>query len=98
MLDTVVVRSFKSLENVQLELGVVNVLVGANGSGKSIFLEALGVLSAAAKGTVDDETLLARVCAPGCPSSTSPPSNSHVAKEPCLTFSSPLATAAQSTR
>ncbi|MDE0648351.1 MAG: AAA family ATPase [Cyanobacteria bacterium MAG IRC4_bin_6] len=44
------VKTFKSLEEVTVELGQVNVFVGANGIGKSNLLEALGVLSAAANG------------------------------------------------
>ena len=62
------VKSFKSLESLEdLELGQVNVFVGANGSGKSNLLEALGVLGAAAFGRIDDETLLRRGVRPGVP-------------------------------
>ena len=46
---------------------MVNVFIGANGSGKSNLLEALGILSAAADGKVDDQTLLARGVRPGLP-------------------------------
>ena len=67
MLDTFKVESFKSLENVEIELGRVNVFIGANGSGKSNLLEAIGVLSAAANGRVDDEALLRRGVRPGLP-------------------------------
>ena len=53
MLHTISVEGFKSIRQLQdLELGQVNVFVGANGSGKSNFLEALGVLGAAAAGRV----------------------------------------------
>lgn len=41
--------------------------VGANGSGKSNLLEAVGVLSAAADGKVNDQTLLQRGVRPGVP-------------------------------
>ena len=51
MIRRLQVRSFKSLADVEVELGVVNVFIGANGSGKSNLLEALGVLSAAAPAT-----------------------------------------------
>ena len=51
----------------ELELGRINVFVGANGSGKSNLLEAVGVLGAAAFGLVDDETLLRRGVRPGVP-------------------------------
>ena len=67
MLDNLSVGTFKSLEEVTVDLGRVNVFVGANGSGKSNLLEALGVLSAAADGKVDDQALLARGVRPGLP-------------------------------
>ena len=67
MITRVRVESFKSLENLELELGLVNVFVGANGSGKSNLLEAVGVLSAASFGRVDDESLLRRGVRPGVP-------------------------------
>lgn len=68
MLKNFSVRSFKSLEVVDdLELGVINVFVGPNGAGKSNFLEAIGVIAAAANGRVDDESLLRRGVRPGVP-------------------------------
>lgn len=67
MLSTIKIESFKSLENVSVDLGLVNVFIGANGSGKSNLLEALGVLGAAANGRVDDEALLRRGVRPGLP-------------------------------
>ena len=67
MIERLTVRTFKSLEDVTVDLGLVNVFIGANGSGKSNLLEALGVLSAAADGKVDDMALLARGVRPGIP-------------------------------
>lgn len=67
MLSKIVVESFKSLERVEVELGLVNVFVGANGSGKSNFLEAVGVMACAADGKVDDQVLLNRGVRPGVP-------------------------------
>ncbi|MXY06291.1 MAG: AAA family ATPase [Gammaproteobacteria bacterium] len=67
MLEKVTFRTFKSLKDVSVDLGLVNVFIGANGSGKSNLLEALGVLSAAADGKVDDRSLLARGVRPGVP-------------------------------
>jgi hypothetical protein len=67
MITKLTVKSFKSLEGVEIPLGQVNVFVGANGSGKSNLLEALGVLSAAAAGRVDDEALMRRGVRPGLP-------------------------------
>src|ERR1035437_864415 len=60
MITKITVRSFKSIENAEIELGNLNVLVGANGSGKSNLLEAIGVLSAAADGKVNDQRLSER--------------------------------------
>ena len=58
MLDKISIAGFKSLLELQdLELGQVNVLIGANGSGKTSLLEAVGVLSAAAAGEVSDKEL-----------------------------------------
>ncbi len=67
MITQIAVESFKSLESVEIDLGLVNVFVGANGSGKSNLLEAIGVLGAAAFGRVDDESLLRRGVRPGVP-------------------------------
>jgi predicted ATPase len=63
----ITIKSFKSLENVNIKLGIINVFVGANGSGKSNLLEAIGILSAAADGKVTDQTLMQRGVRPGVP-------------------------------
>ncbi len=48
MLAAIGIKGFKSVHNIPLlELGQVNVFIGANGSGKSNLLEAVGMLSAA---------------------------------------------------
>lgn len=67
MITKIRIESFKSLENAELELGNLNVFIGANGSGKSNLLEAVGVLSAAADGKVTDQTLLQHGVRPGVP-------------------------------
>src|ERR1039458_6037869 len=67
MITKVSIEAFKSLEEVEIDLGNLNVFVGANGSGKSNLLEAIGVLSAAADGKVTDQTLLQRGVRPGVP-------------------------------
>jgi predicted ATPase len=61
------IRGFKSLVDVQLDLGALNVFIGANGSGKSNVLEALGVLGAGAFGSVEPETLRYRGVRLGLP-------------------------------
>lgn len=68
MIEKLSFRWFKSMENLEFEPSTVNILIGANGSGKSNVLEAIGVLSAAAGGRVDDESLLRRGVRPGLPS------------------------------
>lgn len=67
LIRQVEIRGFKSIYSANLELGRVNCLIGANGSGKSNLLEALGVLGAAANGVVDDESLLRRGVRAGLP-------------------------------
>lgn len=50
------VERFKSIRSINLELGRVNIFIGGNGSGKSNFLEAIGILSAAlGRGLSDSE-------------------------------------------
>ncbi len=67
MIRTIQIGGFKSIVSQTLELGRVNCFIGANGVGKSNILEAIGVLSAAASGYVDDESLLRRGVRPGMP-------------------------------
>src|SRR6185295_6879826 len=67
MLSTFRVEGFKSLFETSIELGAFNVFVGANGSGKSNLLEAIGVMGAAAFGSVEPETLRYRGVRPGLP-------------------------------
>jgi hypothetical protein len=67
MLGRVTIKGFKSVVHQEIELGRLNVFVGANGAGKSVVLEAIGVLGAAAEGRVDDATLLRRGVRPGVP-------------------------------
>lgn len=67
MINELKIEGFKSLHSLKLELGRINCFIGANGAGKSNILEALGVLSAAASGTVDDESLMRRGVRPGLP-------------------------------
>jgi energy-coupling factor transporter ATP-binding protein EcfA2 len=65
MVKTLKIESFKSIESAEIELGNINVFIGANGSGKSNLLEAVAVLAAAAFGRVDQESLVRRGCRPG---------------------------------
>lgn len=67
MLTRLHVEGFKSLRDTTVELGVVNVFIGANGSGKSNLLEAVGVVGAAAFRAVEPEALRYRGVRPGLP-------------------------------
>ena len=96
MIRNLRIERFKSLVRLELELGRINVFVGANGSGKSNLLEAVGILGSAAFGRVDDETLLRRGVRPGVPSlyKTAFPSETK-----CLAcYSKPPRKKAQNTR
>ena len=60
MLASLAVWGFKSLQQVEVALGDVNVFIGANGSGKSNLLEAIGFVSTIAEGRLDDQALARR--------------------------------------
>ncbi len=57
MIDRIVVENFKSLRRVDLKLGRMNLLIGANASGKSNFLDALRVLQGIGAGFTISEIL-----------------------------------------
>ena len=57
MIDRLVVENFKSLRRVDLKLGRFNLLIGANASGKSNFLDALRVLQGIGHGFTIGEIL-----------------------------------------
>ena len=57
MLKKLTVHGFKSIERQTIELGPLNVLIGANGSGKSNLLGALSFFRTSALGNSD-----VRVC------------------------------------
>lgn len=59
MLRKITVHGFKSIERQTIELGALNVLIGANGSGKSNLLSALSFFRASALGDLD--TLVKRL-------------------------------------
>jgi predicted ATPase len=54
MLRRISVQGFKSIERQTIELGALNVLVGANGSGKSNLLSALSFFRTSALGDLND--------------------------------------------
>lgn len=59
-LSSVTIRNFKSLRDVSLEFGQLNIIIGENGSGKSNLLEAIGLLSTAVSGNMDYNRLAER--------------------------------------
>ena len=60
MIRTVHIENYKSITNLDLELGRVTVLIGANGSGKSNLLEAVAIASAASQDKLENEFLSSR--------------------------------------
>ncbi len=56
MIRKLKINRFKSLRDVECELGKINLFIGGNGSGKSNVLESIGVLSSAmSRGVADPE-------------------------------------------
>ena len=60
MIKEIKIENFKSIQSLNLELGRLNVFIGANGSGKSNILEGIGFSSAAASGKLYHEFLANR--------------------------------------
>ena len=60
MIRKVHIANYKSIPELDLDLGRLTVLIGANGSGKSNILEAIALASAAAQGKLDNEFLISR--------------------------------------
>lgn len=59
-INQITIKHFKSIDNLTLDLGNLNVFIGTNGAGKSNILEAIGILSAAIKGEVQYSDLITR--------------------------------------
>ncbi len=55
MIKSIAIEGFKSLEKVAIKLGSINIFIGANGSGKSNFLEAIRILQGIGYGFAIDE-------------------------------------------
>jgi predicted ATPase len=60
MVKEIKIQNYKSVQNLTLELGRINVLIGANGCGKSNILEAIAFGSAAAEYKLSNEFLSSR--------------------------------------
>jgi len=57
MIRTIEIKNYKSIDQLTLELGRVNVFIGENGCGKTNILEAIGLAAAAAANKLDNEFL-----------------------------------------
>lgn len=60
MIDSIRIKNFKSIVDLSLDLGQFNLIIGANGCGKTNILEAITFASAAAQNKLDTESLLNR--------------------------------------
>jgi predicted ATPase len=60
MIREVHIENYKSIEQLELTLGYVNVLIGENGCGKTNILEAIALASAASSDKLDNEFLASR--------------------------------------
>ena len=60
MISKIEISNYKSIENLILDLGRVNVFIGENGAGKSNILEAIALASATAAEKLDNEFLVSR--------------------------------------
>lgn len=60
MIRTIEIKNYKSIDQLELKLGRVNVFIGENGCGKSNILEAIGLAAASAANKLDNEFLQSR--------------------------------------
>ena len=59
-LDTITIKGFKSIASIEdLKLGPINILIGANGSGKSNFVSVFSFLNAIREGSLQDYVIKA---------------------------------------
>ena len=52
MIQIITIQNYKSIQDLTLELGRVNILIGANGAGKSTTLRSIMALEKPSKGTI----------------------------------------------
>ncbi len=60
MIQKIAITNYKSVVNLELDLGRINVFIGENGCGKTNILEAIAMGSAAAANKLDNEFLFTR--------------------------------------
>lgn len=58
MIETITVKNFKSITDMTLSLGNVNVFIGANGSGKSNILEAIAIVAAERSAQIEVNSMI----------------------------------------
>jgi predicted ATPase len=52
--ENISVRGFRRLQNIELEMRNLIVMIGANGAGKTSFLDVLSILAASASGNLQN--------------------------------------------
>ena len=60
MIKSVKIENYKSIQELEVDVGRFNVIIGENGAGKSNFLEALALFGAAEADKLDNEFLVSR--------------------------------------
>lgn len=60
MIESIGIKNYKSIVDLQFDVGRVNILIGENGSGKSNILEAIALAAAAEANKLDNEFLTSR--------------------------------------
>lgn len=60
MLDSIYIKNYKSIKEIDVEVGKFNVLIGENGAGKSNFLESVASYSAIVANSFSNEFMLSR--------------------------------------
>jgi len=61
MIRNIEIKNFKSIKDLSINLGRINVIIGANGSGKTNILEAIALASASSANKLDYEFLSNRI-------------------------------------
>ena len=57
MISKIEIKNFKSISDLSIDLGRVNVIIGENGCGKTNILEAIALASTAAQGSLTSEAM-----------------------------------------
>lgn len=60
LINNIIINNYKSVDNINLDLGRFNIFIGANGSGKSNILEAIAMIGASQGNDLDLDGLISR--------------------------------------